>query len=162
MSRIVVLGCAGSGKSTFARRLGERTRAPVICLDAIWQPTWGDDDVANFRTLVAQAHAGDAWISDGNFAVATFDIRLPRATLIVWMDRSRIICAWRSIARVLRPGEAHRVGGLVKVMQFIWGFEQKNRPLIEAQRIAHGPNVPVVRLKNDREIGAFLDSAEGD
>lgn len=161
MSRIVVLGCAGSGKSTFARRLGERMRAPVICLDAIWQPTWGDDDVASFRNLVKQAHAGDAWISDGNFAVATFDIRLPRATLIVWMDRPRLSCAWRAIVRVFRPGEAHRIGGLPKVMRFIWGFDRINRPLIEAQRLAHGPDVPVVRLKNSREIAGFLDSAEG-
>jgi len=136
-------------------------RAPVICLDAIWQPTWGDDDVASFRNLVKQAHAGDAWISDGNFAVATFDIRLPRATLIVWMDRPRLSCAWRAIVRVFRPGEAHRIGGLPKVMRFIWGFDRINRPLIEAQRLAHGPDVPVVRLKNSREIAGFLDSAEG-
>jgi hypothetical protein len=137
-------------------------RAPVICLDAIWQPTWGEDDVANFRRLITQAHAGDAWISDGNFAVATFDIRLPRANLIVWMDRPRLSCAWRAITRVFRPGEAHRIGGLAKVMRFIWGFDRINRPLIEAQRIAHGPDVPVVRLKNDREIAGFLDSAEGE
>ena len=39
--RIVVLGCAGSGKTTLAQRLGERTGAPVICLDAVWQPHWG-------------------------------------------------------------------------------------------------------------------------
>jgi hypothetical protein len=30
------------------------------------------------------AHAADAWLSDGNYALATFDIRLPRADLIVW------------------------------------------------------------------------------
>jgi adenylate kinase family enzyme len=156
MARIVVVGCAGSGKSTFARRLGERMRAPVICLDEIWRPTWGDDDVANFRRLIRQAHAGDAWISDGNFAVASFDIRLPRATLVVWMDRPRLSCAWRAITRVFRRGEAHRIGGLAKVIRFIWGFERINRPLIEAQRIAHGPEVPVVRLKNEREIAEFM------
>lgn len=159
-SRIVVLGCAGSGKTTFARRLGERIDAPVICLDTIWQPQWTEDDVAKFRTLMKHAHAGDAWISDGNFAVATFDLRLPRATLIVWMDRPRLSCAWRAIARVFRRGEAHRIGGLAKVMRFIWGFDRINRPLIEAQRVAHGQEVPVVRLKNSREATDFLDSAK--
>lgn len=157
-----MLGCAGSGKTTFARQLGQRTSAPVICLDAIWQPTWGKDDVANFRTLIKRAHAGESWISDGNFAKATFDIRLPRATLVIWLDRRRLSCALRAIARVFRRGEPHRIGGLAKVLRFIWNFDRINRPLIEAQRIAHGPNVPVHRLSDTREIVAFLVSAEGD
>src|SRR5580704_19408584 len=82
MVRIVILGCAGSGKTTLARQLGERTGAPVICLDAIWQPHWGEKDVPAFRTLIQKSHACDRRVSDGNFALATFDIRLPRATLV--------------------------------------------------------------------------------
>jgi len=31
--RIVVLGCAGSGKTIFARRVAERIGQPAICLD---------------------------------------------------------------------------------------------------------------------------------
>jgi adenylate kinase family enzyme len=106
MERIVILGCAGTGKTTFARQLGERDRAPVICLDEIWKQ---QQDVPKFRALILQAHAGDRlssnqWISDGNFSVTTFDIRLPRATLVIWLERSRLICAWRAIARVFKPG----------------------------------------------------------
>ena len=156
VSRVVVLGCAGSGKTTFARRLGEITGAPVISLDAIWQPLWDEDDVPEFRGLMKQAHAGDSWISDGNFAVATFDIRLPRATLVVWLDRPRLFCAWRAIKRLFQREQDHRIGGIVKVLRFIWNFDRINRPLIEAQRIAHAPKVPVCRLKDNREIAAFL------
>jgi len=156
MSRIIILGCAGSGKTTLAQRLGEHTGAPVICLDAVWQPRWGKDDVANFRTLMKQAHAGETWISDGNFALVTFDIRLPRATLVIWLDRPKLFCAWRAIARVFQRGEQHRIGDLVKVLRFIWNFDRINRPQIEAQRVAHGHDVPVCRLTNDREISAFL------
>jgi adenylate kinase family enzyme len=158
--RIVLLGCAGAGKTTLARRLGERTGAAVVCLDAIWRPDWGADDVGRFRAILVEAHAGDAWISDGNFAPATFDIRLPRADLIVWLDRPRLFSAWRAIARVFRPGEAHRLGDLGKVLRFIWGFDRINRPRIEAARLEHGADVPVVRLRNDREIEAFLPVAK--
>ena len=154
--RIVILGCAGAGKTTLARQLGERIGAPVICLDAIWQPDWGKEDVPTFRALITDAHAGETWISDGNFARVTFDIRLPRATLVVWLDRAKLLCAWRSIARVFQSGEVHRIGDLTKVLRFIWNFDRISRPLVEAERIAHGPAVPVTRLTNDREIAGFL------
>jgi adenylate kinase family enzyme len=158
LPRIVVLGCAGSGKTTLSRQLGQRTGAPVICLDAIWQPDWGNDDVPAFRALMKDSHAGDAWISDGNFALATFDIRLPRASLVVWLDPPKLLCAWRSITRVFQKGQEHKIGGLAEVLRFIWNFDRINRPLIEASRLAHGPTVPVRRLTSSGEIAAFLSS----
>jgi len=153
---MVLLGCAGAGKTTLARRLGEAVGAPVICLDAIWQPGWGPDEVGQFREILGPAHAAEAWISDGNFALATFDIRLPRADLIVWLDRPRLHCAWRAIRRVFRPGEAHRPRDLGKALRFIWGFDRINRPRIEAARLQYGAQVPVTHLHSDRDIGAFL------
>ena len=108
------------------------------------------------------AHAGDAWISDGNFALATFDIRLPRANLAVWLERPRLLCALRSITRVLEKDTRHRIGNLTEVLRFIWNFDRINRPLIEANRIAYGPDVPVLRLKNSRSIAAFLSSCDQD
>ena len=158
MARIVILGCAGSGKTTLARQLGERTGAPVICLDAIWQPHWNEKDVPAFRTLLDKAHAGDEWISDGNFAVASFDIRLPRATLVIWLEGSKVSCAWRAITRVLKSGEAHRVGKLGEVLAFIRKFDRVNRPRIEALRVRYGPDAPVCRLTGRRDVAEFLAS----
>jgi hypothetical protein len=158
MARIVILGCAGSGKTTLARQLGERTGAPIIYLDAIWQSHWEEKDVPAFRALIEKAHAGDEWISDGNFALATFDIRLPRATLVIWLERSKLSCAWRAITRVFRSGEAHRIGKLTGVLAFIGKFDRVNRPRIEAARVSYGQGVPVCRLTDSREIADFLSS----
>lgn len=163
MARIVILGCAGSGKTTLARQLGERLRAPVICLDALWQPHREEEDVSTFRTLMQQAHAGDKWISDGNFAQATFDIRLPRATLVIWLECSKLSCAWRVITRVFKRGEDHRMDRLIEVLAFVWNFDRVNRPRIETMRASHGPGVPVRRLIGSRDIAAFLSSCgDGD
>ncbi len=158
MARIVILGCAGSGKTTLARELGERTGAPVIYLDNIWQPDWGEKDVPAFRILLRKAHASEEWISDGNFAVASFDIRLPRATLVVWLERSKLYCAWRAITRVFEPRQAHQIGKLKEVLAFIWRFDRVNRPRIEALRVSHGPDVPVCRLRGDRDVADFFCS----
>lgn len=156
MARIVLLGPAGAGKTTLARQLGERAKLPVICLDDIWRPEWSNDDVPAFRALMVESHAGERWVSDGNFAAATFDIRLPRATLVVWLDRSRWHCALRAVGRVFRKNSDHHMGGLMKVLRFIAKFERVNRPLIETLRLKHGGGVPVIHLRNDLEIEAFV------
>ena len=160
MTRILLLGCAGSGKTTLARRLGDRAGAPVICLDAIWRPDWGPGDTPRFRELMTEAHAAEAWISDGNFALVTFDIRLPRADLVAWLDTPRIHCAIRAILRVFRPGEAHRPSDLPKVLRFIWNFDRVNRPRIEAARLAYGPQAAVVHLRTGAQVEALLSSID--
>lgn len=156
MHRVLVLGCAGVGKTTFSRRLGERLGVPVICLDEIWRREWTSDDVPTFRVMLEEAHAGEAWVSDGNFAKATFDLRLPRADMVIWLEQPRWVCAWRVVARTFRKGERHRFGDVIKVLSYIWSFDAVNRPWIEEQLAQHGPEVPLVRLETPRQIERLL------
>jgi adenylate kinase family enzyme len=157
--RIVILGCAGTGKTRLARRLGEQLAVPVIDLDRVWASSAVSGDLALFRAAMTEAHASPAWVSDGNFALASFDIRLPRAELIVWLEHPRWLCLWRAAARVLWSNDFHRPADLRKVVAFIWKFDQINRPRIEAERLRHGPDVAIRRLARDRQVAAFLESA---
>lgn len=152
--RVVLLGPGGAGKTTFGGRLAERLGARFICLDAIW-PTCGGDAAA-FRLAMTEAHAGEAWVSDGNFALATFDLRLPRADLVIWLEPPKRLCIWRAVTRTLRRGEPHRPRDIGKVLRFIWNFDRVNRPRIEALRLEHGPGAAVVRLRSRKEVDAFL------
>lgn len=154
MTRIILLGCAGAGKTTLARRLAAVTGAPLIDLDEIWRSR--TQETSEFRETLAALHAGEAWISDGNFAAVTFDLRLPRADRVVWLERPRLVCAWRAVARVFRTGEPHQRGDLLTVLRFIWGFNRRNRPRIEAARAQYGAEIPVVRLRSDREVADFV------
>jgi adenylate kinase family enzyme len=158
MPRIVVLGCAGSGKSHLARRLGAQLGVPVYSLDDVWQPEWSAEMTPAFRDTLARLHAADAWISDGNFAAVSFDIRLPRATLVVWLERPKWLCRWRAVTRVLRGDTFHRLRKLPEVLAFIAKFDSLNRPRIEALRLQNAPDVPVVRLRSEDEIATFLRS----
>jgi adenylate kinase family enzyme len=167
MRRVVILGNAGSGKSTLARRLGERLGLPVVHLDVLfWEPGWIKPDNDAFRAKVSAAIAGDAWVSDGNYVGRTFDLRLPRADQVIWLDTPPLTCLRRVIVRSTlarpRPDLPHGCaeGLLDKTLpEFLadtWSFDRKSRPRIDAARQAMAPDVPVVHLRGERQIDAFL------
>ena len=168
MQRIVILGNAGSGKSTLARQIGERLGAPVVHLDTLfWEAGWVEPDAETFRSRVRDAVAGDAWVCEGNYSRRTFDLRLPRADLVIWLDTPRLTCLKRVIMRSVlnrpRPdlpaGCTERLDrAFVEFLKFVWTFDRGYRPGIEANRQAVGPQVPVVRLCGGRQIAAFLTS----
>ena len=163
MRRIVIIGSSGTGKSTLARQLGHRLGLPVIHLDQLyWRPGWRASDPAEFRAGVAVAVAGDAWITDGNYS-ATFDLRLPRADAVIILDRPR----WLRLGRVFRrqtlqrhtrpdlpPGCPEHVDW--RLLRYIWRFDRDVWPRIEAALHSGRPDVPVIRLRSEREIAAFI------
>jgi adenylate kinase family enzyme len=167
MQRIVILGNAGSGKSTLARALGKRLSVPVVHLDTLfWEPGWVEPDAEQFRARVREAIAPAAWVCEGNYARRTFDLRLPRADLIIWLDTPRLTCFTRVIMRSVlnRPRPDLAAGCTEKLdrafltfLNFVWTFDRGYRPGIEAVRLAIGPQIPVVHLRGTRQIGEFLD-----
>jgi adenylate kinase family enzyme len=100
--RVAVIGSSGSGKTTFARRLGEVGQIPFVELDAInWQAGWHDlvtHEPEAFVRRVEAAIAGDAWVTDGNYSKVLPAI-LARATHVVWLDYSRAVVMPRVIGR---------------------------------------------------------------
>jgi len=47
-------------------------------------------------------------------------------------------------------------------MKEAWRYDVERVPVIEAERIQHGPDVPVLRLRRDRDIQGFLESVSVD
>ncbi|HZC15133.1 MAG TPA: hypothetical protein VE309_00075 [Caulobacteraceae bacterium] len=170
MRRIVILGNAGSGKSTLARRLGQRLNLPVVHLDVLfWEPGWTKPDNEAFRARVRASMTDDGWISEGNYVGRTFDLRLPLADLVIWLNTPRLTCLRRVIVRsaLARPRADLAAGckeGLLdpdfaEFLRYTWDYDRKSRPRIEAAREAIAPDVPVVHLRGMQQIDAFLANA---
>ncbi|HVX43171.1 MAG TPA: hypothetical protein VHC49_04780 [Mycobacteriales bacterium] len=96
--RIVVMGCAGAGKSVLARRLAAHWRLTYIARDDLAGP---GQNTPEFRAAVERATAAEGWVFDGTpFAVE--DLVIPRADLVVFLDYSRARVTTRAIRRALR------------------------------------------------------------
>jgi adenylate kinase family enzyme len=166
--RVAVIGCSGGGKSTLARKLGDRLGAPVVHLDVLfWQPNWAESDTVSFRARIEAATAGDGWIVDGTYVSRVGDLTLGRADTIVWVDQPRRVCLWRVLVRTWREWGRTRIdmaeGCKEKVdaefLSYIWNWDRLTRPRVEAAIARHAPDIPLIRLRSDSEIAAFVAGA---
>ena len=165
MKRIAILGRCGSGKSTLARRMGERLGVPVTHLDALWwRPGWVESDFESFRIRVAEAATGERWVIEGNYS-RTFDLRLPRADAVIFLDPPRWLCLWRVVVRSAtllgrtRPDMAEGCPERFDLdfLLYVWRWDRDTRPrLWSALRDTIDPQTVLV-LKTRREIDAVLE-----
>jgi adenylate kinase family enzyme len=102
MTRVVVVGTSGTGKTTFSRRLAHILGAPHIELDALyWLPNWVPRPLPEFRTLVEQAIAQDSWVVDGNYSPIR-SLVWSRATTVIWLNYAFPLVLWRALTRTVR------------------------------------------------------------
>lgn len=159
MERILVIGSPGAGKSTLARRLALRLGLPLIHLDReYFGPGWAKPARSEWRERVTTLSARPAWIMDGNYS-STFDIRVPRATVIVWLDLPRWRCLTSVAWRVLRNhgrtrpdlGSAGPERFDWAFMRWIWSYPTTMRPKTARmlQRLRPDQQVFVLRSRSD-------------
>lgn len=99
-SRILVLGCPGSGKSTFAGKLQEKTGLPLIHLDRLW---WRPDRThisrEEFDLRLAALLREERWIIDGHYS-RTWEPRIRACDTVILLDYDEAVCLAGVMARV--------------------------------------------------------------
>ena len=103
MKKIIVIGCPGSGKSTFSRALHEKTGIPLFYLDMMY---WNADktkvEKSIFRARLAEALQKDSYIIDGNYA-STMELRLQECDTVFFLDYDLETCLSGIASRMGKP-----------------------------------------------------------
>ncbi|MET7282817.1 hypothetical protein ABZS29_31600 [Kribbella sp. NPDC005582] len=111
MQRVVVIGCAGSGKSTLCRELAARTGLPLTERDAL-----GVMGSPEYRQALVGLADQPAWILDGA-PYYEDDLIYAAADTVIVLDYPRWFVMWRVLRRTFavevlrRTVGAHRPGG---------------------------------------------------
>lgn len=88
----IVIGCPGSGKSTFSRKLHELTGIPLYHLDMMY---WNTDrttvDKSVFRERLSTVMQNKQWIIDGNYG-STIELRLNACDTVFFLDYPTDVC----------------------------------------------------------------------
>ena len=92
MLKVMIIGCPGAGKSTFARELKDKTGLPLYHLDMIWhKPDRTNISKKEFDAKLAEIVRRDRWIIDGNYQ-RTLELRLKECDTVFLMDYPLDIC----------------------------------------------------------------------
>ena len=163
MERVIIIGCGGAGKSTLARKLGEKTGLPVVHLDKLfWKPGWVESTKEEIDQKIQEEIAKPRWIMDGNFN-RTMQQRIERCDTVIYLDFSRAACLFGVAKRILttygtvRPdmGEGCTERFDLEFLRWVWNFNKNKR-----QRYYDLLNTledkQVYILKSRREVNAFL------
>jgi molybdopterin-guanine dinucleotide biosynthesis protein len=122
--RVHVVGGAGSGKTTLARRLVDRLGAPHHDLDAVgYEGGAGPKRSLEARLAdVRRIAAEPSWVTEGIYLRWTEEL-LRAADLIVWLDVPWRVAAWRIVLRHVRADltGTNRHRGYRKLARFVCG-----------------------------------------
>lgn len=144
MKKVLVIGCPGSGKSTFARKLSAATGLPLHYLDMIWhRPDRTTLDRDTFIGKLKKIVAGDEWIIDGNY-LHTLPLRLDYCDTIFFFDLPVEICL---------AGAEERVGKVREDMPWIeQKMDEEFRQWILDFPVTQLPEIRRLLSENKRKI----------
>ena len=155
MERVIVIGCPGAGKSTFARRLQGVTGLPLIHLDMLF---WNEDKTTvsreEFDKRLKSVLTTQKWIIDGNYS-RTLEMRMNVCDTVFFLDLPTEECLLGVRARIgtKRPDIPWvETEENAEFLQFIKDFTEARRPQILA----------LLEKYNDKNIIVFHSHSEID
>ena len=135
MKKIIVIGCPGSGKSTFSKSLHNVTGIPLFHLDMMF---WNGDkttvEKSVFLERLLKVIQNSEWIIDGNYG-ATMDLRMQACDTIVFLDYPLDVCLngikeRRGKPRTDMPWIEHEGEEDIEFMEFIKNYNAESRPKV--------------------------------
>lgn len=92
MEKVIIIGCPGSGKSTFGRELKRITELPLYHLDLMF---WNEDKTTVskeiFMERLQEVMSNHKWIIDGNYG-GSMEMRIKECDTVFFLDYPAEVC----------------------------------------------------------------------
>lgn len=135
MKKIMIIGCPGSGKSTFAKKLNQITQIPLYHCDMLY---WNvDKSVVSKEVFIQRLNeiiSSDQWIIDGNYG-STMKLRLEACDTVFFLDFNVDVCLSGLESRKGQVREDIPWSGSdeqldEELYQFVLNYNTLNRPIV--------------------------------
>ena len=161
MQKVLVIGCPGAGKSTFARALRDRTGLPLCYLDMLWHKADRTHITREeFDRVLAEWLARPAWILDGDYS-RTLPQRLEACDTVFFLDFPLEVCLAgvenrRGAQRPDMPWVEEELDA--EFLQYILDFGQAQLPAIRAMLEPYRGRRQILTFRSRAEADAWLNA----
>ena len=138
MTRIVIIGNAGGGKSSLARKLALGRGLRHVEIDRLlWEEGWKLASTGSYTHQHDNIIASDGWVIDGLGQQASIPRRIARATEVILIDMPLWMHFWLAAERQTAWATGtldHTPGGILQMpptrdlFRSIWDVEQNWMP----------------------------------
>ena len=159
MKKVVVLGCSGSGKSTFSLQLHNATGLPLYHLDKVW---WKPDRTHitrdEFDKRLDDLVNRDSWILDGDYS-RTYEKRIGACDTIIFLDYGEEVCMDGIVGRVGKergdiPWTENELDP--ELVELVKNYETENKPIL-LELFRKYPDRDVITLHTRKEADNLIN-----
>lgn len=156
MKKVIIIGCPGSGKTTFAEKLNKATGLPLYYLDAIWHKSDKTHITREeFDERIDEIFSTSEWIIDGNYG-RTIETRIQNCDTVFLFDLPTDVCLQGATERL---GKGRYDLPWIETEldpefeSFIKNFSENSLPKIYGL---------IEQYKNEKEVVIFKSRGEAD
>lgn len=160
MLKVIIVGCPGSGKSTFAKKLSNAINITLYHLDII---KWKEDKTTiskeEFDEKLKEILKKDKWIIDGNYQ-RTLEMRLKECDTMFLLDFPLEECILGAKSRIgVKRSDLPWIEESLdeEFKQFIIDFPKKKLPKIYELIEKYKMNKNIIIFKTREEIDQYLE-----
>ena len=164
INKIIIIGGAGTGKTTLADKLSKKLDLPVYHIDGIHHlADWKERDKEERDRIILEKVKDPKWIFDGTYRT-TLEERVKNADLVVFLDYSNLARLKGVITRYLKnPGkEKKEIPGCKenlswKFIKFVWNWNKDRREFV-VNILEKYENKSILIFKNRKSLNKWYES----
>lgn len=115
MNKILVIGCPGSGKTTFSKKLSEKLQIPLFIIDSLYYgDNWEKVSQEELKEKLTVIMEEGRWVLDGNYT-RLIPYRMQYSDTVIFFDFPKLVVLLRICKRYIahkgprRPGLIHQI-----------------------------------------------------